>query len=50
VPEDGKAGVRGWFPDSPSLASFLKEHPLSGAIVLVKGSRGIRMEETLSVL
>ena len=39
-----------WFPDSPSLAAYLEEHPLSGAVVLVKGSRGIQMENTLCKL
>lgn len=46
------AGPQGamWFADSDALAMYLGEHPLSGALVLVKGSRGIRMEKVLPVL
>ena len=39
-----------WFATSDDLASWLKDNPLEGAIVLVKGSRGTRMERTLPVL
>ena len=38
------------FPDSAALLAYLQEHPVSGAIVLVKGSRGIRMETALPAL
>ena len=38
------------FDSSDELASFLSENPLTGAVVLVKGSRGIRMEKVLDVL
>ena len=38
------------FPDSPALAAWLKAHPLSGAVVLVKGSRGIKMETAIPEL
>ena len=39
-----------WFASSDELASWLREHPVSGATVLVKGSRGIQMEKTLPEL
>ncbi len=39
-----------WFVDSTALAAFLKEKPLSGAVVLVKGSRGIKMETAIPEL
>ena len=38
------------FPDSPSLASFLRDNPVSGAAILIKGSRGIKMENVLGEL
>ncbi len=39
-----------WFPDSSALASYLEEEKVSGAVILVKGSRGIRMEKVLEKL
>ena len=39
-----------WFPTSEDLAAWLKENPVSGATVLVKGSRGIRMENVIPLL
>ena len=39
-----------WFASSGELASYLSENPLRGAVVLVKGSRGIQMEKTLPAL
>lgn len=39
-----------WFPDSEALAAYLSEHPVSGSLVLVKGSRSQKMETVLSVL
>ena len=44
------ANVRGHFATSDELAAWLAEHPLDGACVLVKGSRGIRMEKTIPSL
>ncbi len=38
------------FPDSLVLQQWLKENPLSGNSVLVKGSRGKRLERVLEVL
>ena len=39
-----------WFPDSDALAAALAEHPLEGCVILVKGSRGIRMEKVIPAL
>jgi UDP-N-acetylmuramoyl-tripeptide--D-alanyl-D-alanine ligase len=39
-----------WFPTSEALAEHLAAHPVSGAVVLVKGSRGIQMEKVLDRL
>ncbi|MBR1406813.1 MAG: UDP-N-acetylmuramoyl-tripeptide--D-alanyl-D-alanine ligase [Bacteroidales bacterium] len=39
-----------WFATSADLAVWLQEHPLSGATVLVKGSRGIQMEKVIPSL
>ena len=39
-----------WAATSDELAARLAEAPLDGYLVLVKGSRGIRMEKTLPVL
>jgi UDP-N-acetylmuramoyl-tripeptide--D-alanyl-D-alanine ligase len=44
------ANVKGHFASSDELAAWLTEHPLDGACVLVKGSRGIRMEKTVPAL
>jgi UDP-N-acetylmuramoyl-tripeptide--D-alanyl-D-alanine ligase len=38
------------FPTSDALAAHLAEHPLEGCTVLVKGSRGTRMEKVLEKL
>ena len=42
--------LAGWFADSEALASWLRDNAVSGAVVLVKGSRGIQMEKALPEL
>ncbi len=39
-----------WFPTSDDLVAWLKEHPVTGHTILIKGSRGNRMEKVLSEL
>ena len=39
-----------FFETSDALADWLRSKPLSGATVLIKGSRGTRMEKTVPVL
>ena len=39
-----------WFESSDALAEFLGRNPLEGQVLLVKGSRGIRMEKVLPSL
>lgn len=43
----GASGVFMHFGSSDELAGFLKTHPFEDSLVLVKGSRGTRMEKTL---
>lgn len=51
IEENGRpANLRGWFESSEALASYLKEQPVSGCCVLVKGSRGIQMEKAVPCL
>ena len=45
-----EAPARHWFPTSEDLQSWLKSHPVSDHTILIKGSRGIRMEKILSEL
>jgi len=42
--------AKAWAATSEDLAKALKRRPVSGATVLVKGSRGTKMENTLEVL
>lgn len=49
-PCSGETCICGCFDDSDALAAFLEENPVDGAMVLVKGSRGIQMEKTLAKL
>ena len=49
VPADMLANAR-FFATSDELAAFLGENPLSGAVVLIKGSRGTRMENVIPAL
>ena len=39
-----------WFPTSDDLVTWLKSNPISNHTILIKGSRGIRMEKVLSEL
>ena len=38
------------YESAETLAAWLQEHPVSGATLLVKGSRGITMEKVIPVL
>jgi len=44
------ACVLAHFQDSEALAAYLGQHKVEGATILLKGSRGIRMEKVLPVL
>lgn len=48
LPED--CGFRGWFASSSELAMELGREPVRNSIVLIKGSRGTRMENVLGTL
>ena len=43
------AGIA-WFHDSESLAAYIKQHPVKGAVILIKGSRSQEMEKVIPVL
>lgn len=45
---DGSAAM--FFDTSDALAEYLTANPLSGATILIKGSRGTRMEKVIPVL
>ena len=47
VPESAKVK---WFVDSQSLADWLAQQNVSGATILIKGSRGTRMEKKIASL
>jgi UDP-N-acetylmuramoyl-tripeptide--D-alanyl-D-alanine ligase len=52
-PEMEKAGRKQHlkvFPDSISASQYLKEHPIRNADILIKGSRGIALEQLLKYL
>ncbi len=49
-PERSEGSHASWFPDSEALASWLAEHPVRDAVILIKGSRGIQMEKVLNCL
>lgn len=50
VLKDGNGHETGFFLTSSDLASYLSEHPLKNSTVLIKGSRGTRMETVLENL
>ena len=50
VLKDGNGHETGFFLTSKDLAGYLKEHPVKGNTVLIKGSRGTRMETVLEYL
>jgi UDP-N-acetylmuramoyl-tripeptide--D-alanyl-D-alanine ligase len=39
-----------FFDDSPRLREFLEENPLRGNTILIKGSRGTKLEKVLEIL
>ncbi|MDR2130895.1 MAG: UDP-N-acetylmuramoyl-tripeptide--D-alanyl-D-alanine ligase [Odoribacteraceae bacterium] len=39
-----------WFPDTGALVEFLRREPLSSSLILVKGSRGNRLEQIVEYL
>jgi len=39
-----------WFKDVNELAEFLKKNPVSDSLILVKGSRGNKLEKVMEVL
>ncbi|MBR1576175.1 MAG: UDP-N-acetylmuramoyl-tripeptide--D-alanyl-D-alanine ligase [Bacteroidales bacterium] len=46
----GLAEAPAWFPDAQALSDELKAHPVRDAVILIKGSRGIRMENVVPEL
>ena len=49
-PERSEGSPTSWFPSSEALAEWLEKHPVQGAVILIKGSRGIQMEKVLDRL
>lgn len=47
--KSGKTGIR-WFASSSEMAEWISENPVKDAVILIKGSRGTRMEKVLEVL
>ncbi len=47
---DAAKGVHKIFPDINALCLYLDEHPLHGRFILIKGSRGIKLETALEKL
>ena len=47
--KEDEAGVK-WFATSSELAEWFKDNPVDEAVILIKGSRGTRMEKVLEVL
>lgn len=39
-----------FFESSPQLANYLKQNPVKGAVILIKGSRGSKMESVIECL
>ncbi len=39
-----------FFPDTAALAAYLKDNPLSRSLVLIKGSRGMHLEDAVPLL
>ena len=39
-----------WFRDSEALAQYVKQHPVKGAVILIKGSRSQEMEKVIPEL
>lgn len=50
VLKDGNGNETGFFMTSEDLASYLRRHPVKGSTVLIKGSRGTRMETVIDCL
>jgi UDP-N-acetylmuramoyl-tripeptide--D-alanyl-D-alanine ligase len=47
--EDTQHAYR-WFPDSEALKDYVVKHPIHQALILIKGSRGSKMELVLEAL
>lgn len=50
VGEEFRNSGHEWYPDSQSLATHLLSQPITGAVLLIKGSRGNKLETILGVL